>query len=198
MSKVQKDARRYRDASNFDKADAQHPCRPVGDGGSTEGSQIRYPKTSSAYPKQARHRCDLRTADEIGIHDMALRGRSYRYHQLVGSALFGTDWLSEGDFGALSPCSESATRGANVLVKVDVEGYEPDLTASLKDIVLRYWPDFLIEVLTGTPEALEGFEYLRTYERFLLTPEGPVRRPRLEADERHRDRLLQWPAWLSR
>ena len=87
---------------------------------------------------------------------------------------------------------------ARVLVKIDVEGYEPYLMAAFKDIVLRYRPDFLIEVLTGTPEALEGFEYLRTYERFLLTPEGPVRRPRLEVDERHRDWLLQWPASLSR
>jgi FkbM family methyltransferase len=87
---------------------------------------------------------------------------------------------------------------ARVLVKIDVEGYEPYLMAAFKDIVLRYRPDFLIEVLAGTPEALEGFEYLRTYERFLLTPEGPVRRPRLEVDERHRDWLLQWPASLSR
>jgi hypothetical protein len=85
-----------------------------------------------------------------------------------------------------------------VLIKVDVEGYEPELMAAFKDIVLRYRPDFLIEVLAGTPEALEGLDYLHTYERFLLTPEGPVHRSRLEVDRHHRDWLLQWPASLSR
>jgi hypothetical protein len=87
---------------------------------------------------------------------------------------------------------------ARVPVKVDVEGYEPDLLATFGDIVVRYRPEFLIEVLTGTPEALEGLDHLRTYERFLLTPEGPVRRSRLEVDQRHRDWLLQWPASLTR
>ena len=48
------------------------------------------------------------------------------------------------------------------------------------------------------PEAIEGLDYLHTYERFLLTPEGPVRRSRLEVDQCHRDWLLRWPASLSR
>ena len=81
-----------------------------------------------------------------------------------------------------------------VLVKVDVEGYEPDLMAAFKDIALRYRPDFLIEVLTGTAEALERLDYLHAYERFLLTPQGPVRRPRLEVDQHYRDWLLRLPA----
>jgi FkbM family methyltransferase len=85
-----------------------------------------------------------------------------------------------------------------ILVKVDVEGYEPDLMAAFEDIVLRYRPDFLIEILTGTPEALEGLDYLHDYERFLLTSEGPVRRSRVEVDQCHRDWLLQWPASLRR
>jgi FkbM family methyltransferase len=84
-----------------------------------------------------------------------------------------------------------------VLVKVDVEGYEPDLMAAFKEIVLRYRPDFLIEVLSGTPEALEALDYLHSYERLLLTSEGPVSRSRLEVDQLHRDWLLQWPSPLS-
>jgi hypothetical protein len=48
------------------------------------------------------------------------------------------------------------------VVIVDVEGYEPDLLAAFRDIIVRYRPDFLIEVLTGAPEALEGLDYLRT------------------------------------
>jgi FkbM family methyltransferase len=83
---------------------------------------------------------------------------------------------------------------SRVLVKIDVEGYEPELMAGFKDIVLRYTPDFLIEVLPGTPEALEGFNHLRAYERVLLTPNGPMHRSRLEVDEQNRDWLLQWPA----
>ena len=79
-------------------------------------------------------------------------------------------------------------------VLVNVEGYEPDLMAAFKDIALRYRPDFLIEVLTGTAEALERLDYLHAYERFLLTPQGPVRRPRLEVDQHHRDWLLRLPA----
>jgi hypothetical protein len=40
------------------------------------------------------------------------------------------------------------------------------------------------------PEVIEGLDYLQTYERFLLTAEGPVCRSRLEVDQCHRD----WPA----
>ena len=36
--------------------------------------------------------------------------------------------------------------------------------AAFKDIALRYRPDFLIEVLTGTAEALERLDYLHAYE----------------------------------
>ena len=66
--------------------------------------------------------------------------------------------------------------------------------AAFKVIALRYRPDFLIEVLPQTLAALEALDYLRTYERFLLTPKGTVRRSRLEADQRYRDWLLQSPA----
>jgi hypothetical protein len=85
-----------------------------------------------------------------------------------------------------------------VLVKVGVEGYEPDLMTAFKDIVLCYRPDFLIGGLTGTPESLEELDYLHAYDRFLLTPGGPMRRSRLEVDKRNRDWLLQWPMFLGR
>ena len=82
--------------------------------------------------------------------------------------------------------------------QIDVEGYEPDLMAAFKDIALRYRPDFLIEVLPRTPEALEALDYLSNYERFLLTSKGSVRRSKLEVDQRYRDWLLQWPAARDR
>jgi hypothetical protein len=70
--------------------------------------------------------------------------------------------------------------------------------AAFKDIALRYRPDFLIEVLPRTPEAHEELDYLRTWERFLLTSTGPVRRSKLEVDQRYRNWLLQWPAARDR
>jgi FkbM family methyltransferase len=85
-----------------------------------------------------------------------------------------------------------------VLVKIDVEGYEPELMAAFEDIALRYRPDFLVEVLPRTPEALEELEYLRGYERLLLTSEGPERRSRLEVNQRYRDWLLQSSAACNR
>jgi FkbM family methyltransferase len=78
-----------------------------------------------------------------------------------------------------------------VLVKIDVEGYEPDLMMAFKEIVRRYQPDFLIEVLEGTPEALEELDFLSGYERYLIGPDGLEKHPKLRADELHRDWLLQ-------
>ena len=47
--------------------------------------------------------------------------------------------------------------------------------AAFKDIVLRDRPDFLIR-FCGNAGSPQEVHYLRTYERFLLTPKGPVRR----------------------
>ena len=78
-----------------------------------------------------------------------------------------------------------------VLVKVDVEGYEPDLIAAFKDIALHYRPDFS----NRDSDRYGGkLDYLHAYERFLLTPQGPVRRPRLEVDQHHRDWPFRLPA----
>ena len=83
--------------------------------------------------------------------------------------------------------------GGKVLVKIDVEGYEPVLMAAFQEIVRRYQPDFLIEVLEGTPEALEQLDFLGGYERYLIGPDGLQKHPKLRADEHHRDWLLRAP-----
>ena len=83
--------------------------------------------------------------------------------------------------------------GGKVLVKIDVEGYEPMLMAAFQEIVSRYQPDFLIEVLEGTSEALEQLDFLGGYERCLIGPDGLQKHPKLRADERHRDWLLRAP-----
>lgn len=78
-----------------------------------------------------------------------------------------------------------------VLVKIDVEGYEPELLRTLGDIVMRYRPDLIIEVLSGTPERLSELPWLSLYERYLITSEGPQLHSEITANERHRDWLLK-------
>jgi hypothetical protein len=58
-------------------------------------------------------------------------------------------------------------------------------------------PDFLIEVLQGTREVIEGLDFLGAYECRLIEPVGLQKRPNLEADECHRDWLLRAPVPLS-
>jgi FkbM family methyltransferase len=48
-----------------------------------------------------------------------------------------------------------------VLIKIDVEGYEPTLVAAMNGVITRYRPDLLIEVLPRTDEALNNYEFLR-------------------------------------
>jgi hypothetical protein len=64
--------------------------------------------------------------------------------------------------------------GGKVLMKIDVEGYEFALMTAFKEIGRRYQPDFLIEVLQGTPETLERLDFLGSHERYLI---GPGRAP---------------------
>ena len=77
---------------------------------------------------------------------------------------------------------ERSFERTRVLVKVDVEGYEPTLMAGFKDIVCRYRTDFF-----------ERLDFLSSYERYIIGPEGLQRRTKLEADEHHRDWLLRAP-----
>src|SRR5262249_641309 len=85
------------------------------------------------------------------------------------------------------------TPDRNVLVKIDVEGYEPAFMRAFKEIVCQYQPDFLVEVLEGTPAALEELDFLRGYERYIIGPDGLQKHPKLRTDERHRDWLLRAP-----
>jgi len=65
--------------------------------------------------------------------------------------------------------------------------------SAFKEIVRRYQPDFLLEVLQGAPEALEELDFLGGYERYFIGPDGLRKHPKLRADERHRDLLLRAP-----
>jgi hypothetical protein len=84
-------------------------------------------------------------------------------------------------------------RWGKVLMKIGVEGYELALMMAFKEIARRYQPDFLIEVLQGTPEALDELDFLGGYKRYLIGPDGLQKHPKLRADERHSDWLLRAP-----
>lgn len=79
------------------------------------------------------------------------------------------------------------------LIKIDVEGFEPELLAALKPLIDRYRPDLLIEVLSFTVDALNSSAALEGYERHLLTDNGAEAASSLYASDSHRDWLLRWP-----
>ena len=76
------------------------------------------------------------------------------------------------------------------LLKIDAEGYEPQILQSLDPLIERHRPDIVIEVLAATAQAIEDFAARAGYRRFLLTPAGPQTRERVSADRDFRDWLL--------
>ncbi len=84
-------------------------------------------------------------------------------------------------------------RHRKILLKIDVEGFEPQLVAAFAATIERHRPDILIEVLEGTVAALNAVESLRGYRKRIVTPEGLRQEDALRADARHRDWLLEWP-----
>ncbi|GEP56559.1 FkbM family methyltransferase [Reyranella soli] len=80
------------------------------------------------------------------------------------------------------------------LIKIDVEGFEPDLVMALKPLLERYRPDLLIEVVSFTVDRLEQSPALAGYGRYLIADSGLEQAPALFASHSHRDWLLRWPA----
>jgi len=80
------------------------------------------------------------------------------------------------------------------LIKIDVEGFEPDLVMALKPLLERYRPDVLIEVVSFTVDELEKSPALAGYGRYLVADSGLEQAPVLFASHNHRDWLLRWPA----
>jgi FkbM family methyltransferase len=80
-----------------------------------------------------------------------------------------------------------------VLLKIDVEGYEPQLLGALELLIEQFRPDILLEVLPGSAEPLNGIVTLSHYEKSLITTGGLRRETALRAEERYRDWLLTAP-----
>jgi FkbM family methyltransferase len=83
-----------------------------------------------------------------------------------------------------------------VLVKIDVEGYEPQLLKAMSAQISLYHPDLIIEVLPGTPEGLEPIAALNRYRKYLLGPHGLEESSTLFSSDSHRDWLFMWPESL--
>jgi len=79
------------------------------------------------------------------------------------------------------------------LIKIDVEGFEPQLIDAMSELIETYRPDLLIEVLPGTPESLEMIDVLAGYIYHLVTADGLKDSAKLYASETDRDWLLTWP-----
>jgi FkbM family methyltransferase len=78
-----------------------------------------------------------------------------------------------------------------VLLKIDVEGFEPSLITALASLIRKYDPDLLIEVLDTTVKALKEVDILARYRKFLITTDGLRESPYLFASSDHRDWFLQ-------
>jgi len=79
----------------------------------------------------------------------------------------------------------------NILLKIDVEGYEDQLLLALDDVIQQYKPDIVVELLALTVSSVEAAPFLAHYRRLLITDQGPVPYPKLFASERYSDWLLQ-------
>ena len=77
----------------------------------------------------------------------------------------------------------------SVLLKIDVEGYEPKLITALAQIIVRFRPTITVEVLEGTVLALNSLECFRGYLKYLLD-DNVSEHPRVFASSAHRDWLL--------
>ncbi len=63
----------------------------------------------------------------------------------------------------------------------------------MSELIERYRPDLLIEVLPGTPESLEKIDALAGYTYRLVKSDGVKDSVKLYASETDRDWLLTWP-----
>ena len=79
---------------------------------------------------------------------------------------------------------------SKLLVKVDVEGFEPELLRALQDTISRFRPDLIIEVLEGTPAGVEALPWIATYKRYLFAPAGLQLHSELTVNAQCRDWLL--------
>jgi FkbM family methyltransferase len=86
---------------------------------------------------------------------------------------------------------ESLVGEGPVLIKIDVEGVEPELLRTIQPLIARHRPDLLIEVLPYTEASLNELEFVRdgSYRLFRVEPQGLAPGQRFEA--------AKWRDWVA-
>jgi FkbM family methyltransferase len=82
-------------------------------------------------------------------------------------------------------------RSTKLLIKIDAENYEPLILRALSELIIKCGPDIILEVLPPVADAIETSPCLSSYNRFLITTEGPKRFTKIEASADYRDWLLR-------
>jgi FkbM family methyltransferase len=77
-----------------------------------------------------------------------------------------------------------------LLLKIDVEGHEPELMRAFTDFVAKRRPTLIVEVLVDTAERIKDVVQSWNYRASLITETGAEQRE-LYADSRYRDWLLE-------
>lgn len=80
------------------------------------------------------------------------------------------------------------------LIKIDVEGFEPELLTALAPLIERFHPDLIVEVLPFALDALNKSPALAGYQRSLIATGGLEDAASFHASRDHFDWLLRWPA----
>jgi FkbM family methyltransferase len=80
-------------------------------------------------------------------------------------------------------------RHERILVKIDVEGFEPELLTAFTPMITRYRPTLIIEILETTAEAIKAAPCLIKYIAWLLD-ENISKHPHIFAHPSCRDWLL--------
>jgi FkbM family methyltransferase len=76
------------------------------------------------------------------------------------------------------------------LIKVDVEGAELRVLRGMGELLQRWKPDIICEVLEGYSTALNEFFARTPYRKFLITPDGLQETDELRPNPKHRDYYL--------
>jgi len=73
-----------------------------------------------------------------------------------------------------------------VLIKIDTESTEPDVIYGARELIRRYSPVIILEILPGPESSLKVEQELRNigyeYTPYLLTESGPVKKDRISSD----------------
>jgi FkbM family methyltransferase len=90
--------------------------------------------------------------------------------------------------------------GAPFLLKIDVEGFEPQVLRGAAKMIRKHRPDMICEVLpdVNTAEPLNGLLKPLGYRFFEFTDDGPLEHPKVEVRAVMRDWLFTARDWAAK